>query len=328
MPSVMKGVVILSILGFIGIFSLSMFLLDNLWAIVIWSQNPEKFRIEYVGSFEKPEDFGLKAGFFEKIKNFIFGEKEEHRLLKPTGIYVGDDLYVITDQGLQGVLILDLNKKRIRYIGGFKSPIDVDYYQNRIYVSDSILGEIFVLNKDGKFITSFGKGYLKRPTGLVIDKKSKRILVTDTLSNRILIFGLDGKLKGKIEKDFSRPTYLSVDSSGKIYVSDSLNAKVRVFSPEGKEILSFGKRGNSIGTFANPRGIAVDDSGRIYVGDSLFSTIQIFDKNAKVLFVLGGYGNEKGSFAFPMDIYVYGKNIFVADSYNSRIVLFRYVGED
>jgi len=242
---------------------------------------------------------------------------------------VGYGVFVVADQALGAVMILDLKEKKVRIAEGFSSPVDVVVDSaGRIYVSDSVLGKVFILSKEGRRIGTIGGGVLRRPTGLAIDEGKKRLYVTDTLASRILIFNLKGEKLGQIEGGFNRPTYINLDEKGYLYVSDSLNAKVRVFSPEGKEVLSFGKRGNTIGTFANPRGIAVDREGHIYVADSLLSAVQIFDRKGRLLLVIGRFGKKEGEFAFPMDIFIKDDRIYIADSYNARVVVLRYLGGD
>ena len=294
---------------------------------IVWPPPPEKARIELVRIIERPEDLGIKKGIWERVKEVIFGKKRLNRILKPAGVYVDDELFVVTDQAVGGVLIWDLKRKKVRRVLGFPSPVDVDVdLDKRVFVSDSVLGKVVLLSMEGDVLGTLGEGLLKRPTGLVIDKKRKKVYVSDTLANKILIFDLGGKKIGEIKGNFNRPTYLNLDKEGNLYVSDSLNAKVRIFSPEGKEITSFGKRGTKIGTFANPRGIAVDRDGHIYVSDTLFSAVQIFNRKGELLLVVGRYGSEEGKFAFPMDIFIRGDMIYVADSYNSRIVVLRYLG--
>ncbi len=307
---------------------LVIFINSFLWSKIVWPPPPEKARIEYVKAIERPEDFGIRKSLWEKIKNFLFGEKKETRLIKPTAVYADNNILAITDQGLHSLLIFDLKKNEVKIVGDFASPIDVDFDGNRLLVSDSIQGKVILVSKEGKKLGTFGEEILTRPTGLVVDRTNRKIYVSDTLKNKIFVFSFEGKKIGEIESNFNRPTYINLDKNGNLYVSDSLNAKIRIFNTEGKEIFSFGERGNTIGTFANPRGIAVDRDGHIYISDTLFSVIQIFDKKGRLLLVVGKYGKKEGDFAMPMDIFIRDDFIYVADSYNARIVILKYLGGD
>jgi len=307
---------------------LLLFLLASfLWAKIVWPPPPEKPRIEYVRAIERPQDLGIDKSLWEKLKTFLFGEKREARIIKPSGVYVTERYMIVADQGIKGVFLFDLEKKKFKVAYGFPSPIDVELLPNgTLLVTDSQLGRIFLLSPEGKRLGSWGEDFLERPTGIAVDKERKRVYVVDTVKSRVFVLDFKGRKIGEFGKELSRPTYIALDKEGNVYISDSLNAKVRIYSPEGKLIRSFGERGNTIGTFANPRGIAVDPYGHIYVGDSLFSVIQIFDKEGRLLLVVGRFGKGEGEFAFPMDLFIRGDHIYVADSYNARIVVLRYLG--
>jgi Uncharacterized conserved protein len=79
---------------------------------------------------------------------------------------------------------------------------------------------------------------------------------------------------------FFAPNDVTVDSSGKIYVADSANNRIQVFTASGSFEYSIGKSdctsGTNIGEFDNPGGIYVDSSGKIYVADSDNDRIQVF----------------------------------------------------
>jgi DNA-binding beta-propeller fold protein YncE len=72
----------------------------------------------------------------------------------------------------------------------------------------------------------------------------------------------------------------------------------------------------------------VDGSGRVYVADALYDNLQIFDGEGRFLLDVGTAGSEPGEFWMPAGVAI-GRNgeIYVADSYNCRVQLFRRVGE-
>ncbi|WP_457641247.1 6-bladed beta-propeller [Persephonella sp.] len=310
---------------------------ENAEEKLVWPPPPDKPKIEWVKSINKIEDIRGERSFFGKLIDAILG-REERQIIKPFGSFAKGDVLYLTDTGARAVFILDLKKRKVEVIDEvgdykFSSPIDV-VVDNRgnIYVSDSVLGAVFVFNSKGKYKGKIGSKILQRPTGLAIDNKLNRLYVTDTLAGKIYIFDLNGKLIkrfGKIgqrDGEFNKPTYLTLDKKGYLYVVDTMNARIQIFDKEGNFISKFGKRGTVIGTFANPRGIAVDSDGNIYVTDTLLSAIQIFDRKGQLLLVIGYYGTKKGEFAFPEDISISDKNyIFVSDSYNMRVQILRYL---
>ncbi|NPB04162.1 MAG: 6-bladed beta-propeller [Thermotogae bacterium] len=299
-----------------------------LWSKVVWPPPPEKARIEWVRVIETPKDLGIEKSLWAKIKSFLFGEETEERIIKPAGVYADEEVLAVADQGLKGLLVFYLKEKKYKVVYGFPSPVDVVRYKDKLFVSDSVLGKVFVVSlKKAKTVGKVGEGTLERPVGLALDEKRRRLYVVDTLKGKVFVFDPDrGNLLFSFGENLARPTYCELDKEGYLYLSDSLNAKVRKFSPEGKLVFSFGERGNAIGTFANPRGIAVDRDGHIYVSDTLFSVIQVFDQKGELLLVIGRFGKGEGEFALPMDLFIRGDHIYVADSYNARIVVLRYLG--
>jgi DNA-binding beta-propeller fold protein YncE len=68
-------------------------------------------------------------------------------------------------------------------------------------------------------------------------------------------------------------------SSGNVYVTDTANNRIQVFSSNGTFITTWGKFGLVDGNFAYPRGTAVDSSsGNVYVTDTANNRIQVFSK--------------------------------------------------
>ena len=57
--------------------------------------------------------------------------------------------------------------------------------------------------------------------------------------------------------------------------------------------------------------------------DALFHGVQIFNKNGNYVYSFGTQGRQAGEFWMPSGIYIDAQNnIYVADSYNSRIQIF------
>jgi DNA-binding beta-propeller fold protein YncE len=83
---------------------------------------------------------------------------------------------------------------------------------------------------------------------------------------------------GQAEKPegFWGPRGLAVDSKGNVYVTDTGNKRVVVFTADGEFVTQFGTTGTAPGEFDEPVGITVDQDGLVYVADTWNSRIQIF----------------------------------------------------
>jgi DNA-binding beta-propeller fold protein YncE len=77
---------------------------------------------------------------------------------------------------------------------------------------------------------------------------------------------------------------------------------------------------------ARPKGIAIDSDDHVYVVDNLFDNFQIFDEEGTALLAVGSAGQAPGEFWSPAGIDIVADTLFVADTYNNRIQMFRYLG--
>src|SRR6185369_1093137 len=87
----------------------------------------------------------------------------------------------------------------------------------------------------------------------------------------------------------------------------------------------FGVMGDSRGELNKPKGIAVDPEGRIFVSDALLDAVQIFDDTGQFLFSFGSTGTDDGYFWMPSGLFIHEGYIFVADTFNQRVQIFRYL---
>jgi ABC-type Fe3+ transport system permease subunit len=129
-------------------------------------------------------------------------------------------------------------------------------------------------------------------------------------------FGQPGNGPG----DFNRPEGLCIDSQDRLYVADSCNHRIQIFSREGKLLRMHGKAGSGLGELSYPYDICVDSAGRQYVCEFGNSRIQIFDANDRPIEIIGGPGAEPGQFSNPWGVALDSAgNLYVADSQNHRV---------
>jgi DNA-binding beta-propeller fold protein YncE len=123
--------------------------------------------------------------------------------------------------------------------------------------------------------------------------------------------------------EFNRPEGLCVDSQDRIYVADSCNHRIQIFSSDGAFLRAYGKPGAGLGELSYPYDICVDPAGRQYVCEFGNSRIQVFDANDQPLEIIGGPGAEPGRFSNPWGVALDSAgNLYVADSLNHRVQKF------
>jgi sugar lactone lactonase YvrE len=120
--------------------------------------------------------------------------------------------------------------------------------------------------------------------------------------------------------EFNRPEGLCVDVQDRLYVADSCNHRIQVFSSDGHFLRAYGRAGKGLGELSYPYDVCVDRAGRQYVCEFGNSRLQVFDANDRPIEIIGGPGAEPGRFANPwglaLDCY---ENLYVADSQNHRV---------
>ena len=133
---------------------------------------------------------------------------------------------------------------------------------------------------------------------------------------------------------FHSPSYLTVDPSGNVYVSDTGNNKIRVITPAGvvSTLAGSGSVGSQNGqgsaaTFATPMGIAVDNNSNVYVADNQNCLIRKISASGSVSTFAGngtcvstdGVGTN-ASLMYPMALTIDPNgNLFVTDTVSPKI---------
>ncbi len=235
-----------------------------------------------------------------------------------------------------------------------------------IYISDRANQRIRKVDAAGKVLTVAGigrPGYsgdggqatharVSNPSGIAVDGAGD-VLFADMGNNRIRMISPSGVITtiagtGKpgyggdggqaISAKLNRPTGVAVDSSGRIYIADCYNQRVRAVDASRAitTLAGIGKAGYSgdggSATSASlnfPSGIAVDASGNIYISDWRNQRVRKIDSSGTITTLAGvgkagfsgdGFsaGDAKLSYPFGVAVDTSG-DIFIADSRNNRI---------
>lgn len=305
-------------------------------AALVWPQPPAEPRIRYVRAISGPHDLGIVKSFFQRIVETFTGEQEEY-FIRPTGVAELQGVLYVADPGAQAVWILDLMQRRfaeVRRMGKteFVSPVAVAVRgDGSVFVADSGLKRIFLLDRDGKLLQTIGENELMRPAALAYDQERARLYVADSVAHRIVVYQggkrvLTWGKRGGADGEFNFPTHLFLDRSGNLFVTDALNYRIQAFDRTGKFLWKIGQQGDGSGSFAAPKGAALDIQGHLYVVDALFDAVQIFNRRGQLLLGFGKRGTRPGEFWLPEGIFINSRDrIYVADSFNQRVQVFDFI---
>jgi DNA-binding beta-propeller fold protein YncE len=273
---------------------------------------------------------------------------DKQKLLSPMGVaFRGDKLYAL-DSGNKQIAIFSQNglfekSVALSSIAGKNTPVGIAVDdRQRIYVS--LIGtanKIAVFDSSRKFLyffpqknpvkagdkTTAGKATFGRPVGLLAT--GNKLYVTDVVDQDIKVFDLSGSLlmkfgrPGNKKGEFLYPNGVTVSDDGKIFVSDSNNARIQVFDQKGTFLFMFS--GSKKERLALPRGLAFDKRGLLHVVDTLKHKVFVFNKQGKQVYSYGSFGNRGAGLLYPNAIVFNDafEKIYIADKQNNRISVWK-----
>ena len=251
--------------------------------------------------------------------------------------------------------------------GQFDLPFGVvsDYRTNNIYVAEERNHRVQVFDEDGKYLFKFGDmngpGKMNCPLCIAIYKE--KVFVTQVQAGCVLVYGLNGNFiiqignQGSGERQFNRPRGITIDrNNGDIYVCDTGNKRIQIFSENYSLKSQFGKETlqsptdvqltrdiiyvlsntkpflitfnynlspiqntvcNSISNYLKcPYCLMLDGAGNIIISDYGSNTVFIFNQQGEILHSL-----KEGIYQ-PMGVSIDYKGRIIVVGYNYRLLLF------
>jgi len=208
------------------------------------------------------------------------------------------------------IIIADTENHRIQIFnieGNFKSkfgckgckpdqihyPVSVVLTKNdHVAITDSVNACVKIFSLEGQLIQLLGSSdVLEIPYGLCLTS-DEHFIVTDICKHSVVVFDKEGNMchtfgqYGSEPRDFDHPYFVTVDKDKQIYVSDSGNSSIKLFTFEGKLLRFYAqsdfKLSNEV--FVTLNGICVDSEGNILV--TCNTGIYILLKNGRLWEVL------------------------------------------
>jgi hypothetical protein len=174
------------------------------------------------------------------------------------------------------------------------SGVTVDS-QDNVYILNRGPHPVIVIDKDGKFVRSWGEGeFDARAHGIHCSPDDFIWTVNDSQhcikkytpeGKLVLTIGIEGQQAEKWSGNpFNRPTNMAVSpNTGDVYVTDGYgNSRVHRYTAEGKHIVSWGAPGVDPGEFQVPHNVVIDADENVYVTDRENYRLQVFDSNGNL----------------------------------------------
>ena len=213
-----------------------------------------------------------------------------------------------------------------------------------IYIADCSNNRIQVVSFAGKFLKRFGQGILQRPWGIAVTEDN--VFVTDLDLHALLQFSKkDYKLvrrtgtKGRREGQLDYPSGLCTDYNGDVYLAESNNNRVSVFSKDlnflkhlftqqlkypcdvkvtpnsvvvldlSPNCIHFFSRSESllrscvtrgeVGMVHSPQFFCLDPAGNILITDWYHNNIKILSPSGQLMHTIGKEGHRRGELFYP-----------------------------
>jgi tripartite motif-containing protein 71 len=191
--------------------------------------------------------------------------------------------------------------------GQFDTPrgLTVDVFGN-VWVADHTNQRVQKFSYDGKLLGVFGAnggdgtpgsgpGQFFEPRGMSSDAEGN-IYVAEMVNHRVQVLRNDGSFLrmwgkggtggydqvGSAYGEFRLPYQTAVDGRGLVWVTDTDNERVQVFTREGQFVRAFGANnadgsaGSGPGEFQKPYGAATDCAGNVYITEQENRRVQVF----------------------------------------------------
>ncbi len=203
--------------------------------------------------------------------------------------------------------------------GFLNHPLDMAIgLDGRIYVPEEYNHRIAVFDQSGNFLNTIGQEGAPQPQQVTFERPnsiavgpSGNLYVADTWNFRIIVLSPDGDYirswgqRGEYGWEartepfdaFWGPRAVAVDNQERVYVADTGNKRVRVYTSDGQFLYDIGSGGSGTGQLDEPSGLSISDDGLLYVADTWNQRISVFTlEGAPVYQYMTATGESTNSF--------------------------------
>ena len=239
----------------------------------------------------------------------------------PDGIAIHDsgDIYVACSKD-GCIRVFDQGGLEKRTIGSggsgdgqFSEPCGISIKGDVMYVAEYGNHRIQKLTTEGQFLQKFGQrgsglGRFRGPASVIVDQRD-RMIVADYCNNRVVILDQNGSwlciltINGDVSgpQGFNKPWSLALDHQGNIHVAAHGSDTIKVFTPEGTYVRSYGD-------VKGPTGIAIDEEGYSLVCERSGICLSIFDPQGNKIHTVGNLNAPHGVALDPISGSLYVAN--------------------
>ena len=245
-----------------------------------------------------------------------------------------DNELIFRDYHAKQLVIFDDQLRYVRSIGKglFDFPTAVAVSRNGyLYVTDYCTNVVKKITLTGELISEFGgnKDKLNWPLGLLL-LQSGLLFICDYNNDRIVVLK-DDKFAYSFGKYGENPGYfnhpialVSNPTEDQLFITDSANNRIQVFSPCGQFLRVFGNSTiiQRSCELLFPTGICYTPDGHILVSSSGTHNVLVFDEDGQFVATIDGSYQGKQQLLQPIGVVMMnnGKIVVAGDSSNNLVV--------
>lgn len=312
---------------------------------IYWPAPPDEPRFKYEWRLKTVRDLEPVKREVSLRESLTGSSGDIVTFARPGDIASRGGMTYVTDGQAKSVVVFDAPRRKVFQFGKrpphtLQKPISIALDANNlVYVLDKTLKKVLVFDSLGLYQRELGdSAKLVNPSGVAVNREGTRIYVADRGSidaddHRVYAYDEKGNPvfeigpRGGAPGQLNIPLDVAVDGEGQIYVVDSGNFRIQIFTPDGKFKSAFGQVGNTIGQFSRPRAVAVSPDGNILVTDGVFNNIQVFSPAGEFLMPIGQYEiNQDGPGRYGLIAGIAvdeTKRIYVVDQLFNKVEVFR-----
>jgi uncharacterized protein (TIGR03663 family) len=213
-----------------------------------------------------------------------------------------------------------------------------------IYIAEEANNRISVFTPDGQLERVLGETLalpFTRPNSVAVGPGGN-IFVADTWNFQIQVLSPDGDAitrwgeRGEYGLGAQRepiygfwgPREVVVDEQGLVYVADTGNKRVRVYTSSGEFVRDIGSGGSAPGQLDEPSGLALHPDGRLFVADYWNRRISVFSTDGTFMyeFAVRGWYDEQGNRPY-VAVDAQRDYLYVTDPDAGRVLVYTTAGE-
>lgn len=255
-----------------------------------------------------PTEINQCAANWQSIAPTLVFDTEVHSLAHPLALTVADDTVLVADENAHLIQAFSTDGQYLRGYG------DTSAYSLNRPNSAAIL-------PDGSI--------------LVVDTWNYRILHLDPAGQQLAAWGQAGEFgfDAPLEPTdaFWGPRDVAIDTTGRVYISDTGNKRIRVYALENGAAVhqyDIGNGGSALGELDEPSGLATHSDGRLFVADTWNRRVSVFDETGSHLNsfrVRGWYNNVFNRPYLALD--ESRDKLYVTDPDGKRVLVYSTSGD-